>query len=387
MLGGMKSSTAFHFAWRDSAIARKFRTGVSLHSHTVHSREYLDFLFGILRAWAPLRWAVMHEQRRRRSAFTLPDFKRVWYTPPLGPRQAWEVEARQLHAGLDLNPLVSLTDHDAIDAPLALRLLDATREAPISVEWTVPYRDTFFHLGVHNMRPAGAIELFARMQAFTAAPHTRDLTELLDALHASPETLLVLNHPFWDEKGLGAALHRHRLFELLAAERGRIHALEVNGFRSWKENLAAAELAASLAMPVVAGGDRHGNEPNAVVNLTQAGVLAEFIEDVRQRKFSDVLYMPAMNDSRKVRILGTICDVLRDAPDHGFGWRRWSDRFFYLCDDGSIRSVSELWTSGREPAVIRNFVGLMNGLRASLSNGSVRSALRLALADFGDTAP
>ena len=105
---------------------RKLKTA---RGEITFAREYLHFLFGILRAWAPLRWAV------RRDASTLPDFGRVWYTPPLGAHQAWEVEARQLADGLGLNPLVSLTDHDAIDAPLSLRPLEPTRDAPISVEW------------------------------------------------------------------------------------------------------------------------------------------------------------------------------------------------------------------------------------------------------------
>lgn len=387
ILGGMKSSTVFHYSWRGPSAAARFRSGISLHSHTLHSRERLDFLFGILRAWAPLRWAVHREQLRRQGYSTLPDFSRVWYTPPLGPRQSWEVEAGQIEDHLGLNPLVSLTDHDAIDAPLALRPLDRTRHVPISLEWTAPFRDTFFHIGVHNLPAAGLQERFRRMLEYTAAPAPETLTEILDALHASSETLVVLNHPFWDEKGLGPAMHRVRLFELLAAQRSRIHAIEVNGLRPWKENLAAAELAASWGIPAVAGGDRHGHEPNAVVNLTRAGTWPEFIDDVRRRKISDVLYLPAMKESRRVRILGAICDVVRDNPDHGLGWRRWSDRFFYLCDDGAVRSLSDLWTSGREPALIRNFVGLMNGLRASLANGSIRSALRLALADFGDTAP
>jgi len=381
MLDPMKPNTAFHFAWRGPTIPAGFRSGVSLHSHTLHSREYLHFLFGILRAWAPLRWAA------GREAATLPDFGRVWYTPPLGPRQAWEVEAGQIAGGLGLNPLVSLTDHDAIDAPLSLRPLDPTRDAPISMEWTVPFRDTFFHLGVHNLPPECAHELFARMKAYTAAPAAALFTEILEALHASKDTLVVLNHPFWDEKGLGAAGHREVLMELLAGGRGCIHAIEVNGFRPWKENLAAAQLAVAVGLPAVAGGDRHGHEPSGVVNLTGAGTLAEYIEDIRQRGASDVLYMPTMRDSRRVRILGAICDVVRDNPEHGLGWRRWSDRFFYLCDDGAVRSLSALWTADREPAVIRNFVGLMNSLRSSLAAAAIRRALRLALADFGDTAP
>ena len=377
----MKPQSAFHYAWRGPANAARFRSGVSLHSHTLHSREYLNFLSGILRAWAPLRWAT------GRDASSLPDFGRVWYTPPLGPRQAWEVEAGQIERDLGLNPLVSLTDHDDIDAPLALRPLAPFRDAPISVEWTVPFRDTFFHLGVHNLPPAGAHELFARMKAYTAGPAPATLQEILAALDAQPETLVVLNHPFWDEKGLGAAAHRQRLLELLAFGRGRLHAVEINGFRPWKENLAAERLAAEMGLPAVAGGDRHGHEPNAVLNLTDADTLAGYIEDVRRRGRNHVLYMPAMRDSRRVRILGAICDVVRDNPDHGLGWRRWSDRFFYICDDGRVRSLSQLWSSDREPAIIRNFVALMHGLRASLGNAPVRSALRLALADFADTAP
>jgi hypothetical protein len=90
-----------------------------------------------------------------------------------GARQAWEVEARQISDGPGLNPLVWLTDHDAIDAPLALRALGPTRDAPVSAEWTVPFRDTFFHIGVHNLPPERAQELFARMRAYTTAPAGR----------------------------------------------------------------------------------------------------------------------------------------------------------------------------------------------------------------------
>ncbi len=381
MLSEMNPATAFHYAWRDRSAAAGFRSGVSLHSHTLHSREYLHFLSGILRAWAPLRWAV------GRDASTMPDFSRVWYTPPLGPRQAWDVEARQISDGLGLNPFVSLTDHDAIDAPLALRALEPTRDAPISTEWTAPFRDTFFHVGVHNLPTANAQEIFARMIAYTAAPTRHSLPELLDIFHASPDTLVVLNHPFWDEGGLGPARHRDRVLKLLGVARGRIHAVEINGFRPWKENFAVANLSDAWGIPAVAGGDRHGHEPNTVVNLTQAGNFGEFVEDIRRRATTHVLYMPAMRDSRRVRILGAVCDVVRDNPGHGLGWRRWSDRFFYRFENGTVRSLSELWTAGKEPAVVRNFVGLMISLRSSLANAPLRSALRVALADFGDGAP
>jgi len=57
---------------------------------------------------------------------------------------AWN--GRQI-ANLGLRPLVSLTDHDNIDAGLALE------DEPISVEWTVPYERSIVHLGIHNLPP------------------------------------------------------------------------------------------------------------------------------------------------------------------------------------------------------------------------------------------
>ncbi len=36
--------TRVHLLWRDRSVSRKFKTGVSLHSHTMHSRESLTFI-------------------------------------------------------------------------------------------------------------------------------------------------------------------------------------------------------------------------------------------------------------------------------------------------------------------------------------------------------
>jgi hypothetical protein len=52
---------------------------------------------------------------------------------------------------LGLRALVSLSDHDNIEAGLRLQMLERTKRAPISVEWSVPYDQTVFHVGVHNL--------------------------------------------------------------------------------------------------------------------------------------------------------------------------------------------------------------------------------------------
>ena len=36
--------TRVHLLWRDRGVSRDFKTGVSLHSHTMHSRENLAFI-------------------------------------------------------------------------------------------------------------------------------------------------------------------------------------------------------------------------------------------------------------------------------------------------------------------------------------------------------
>ena len=74
-----------------------------------------------------------------------------YWTPPLPPRMAFDLERRQIEDHLRLPALVSITDHDDIEAPLLLRSTSGGRNAPISVEWTVPYRNTSFHLGIHNL--------------------------------------------------------------------------------------------------------------------------------------------------------------------------------------------------------------------------------------------
>ena len=46
----MTPSSQLHFAWHDArGLLRRFQTGVSLHSHTMHSQESLDFLPAIAR--------------------------------------------------------------------------------------------------------------------------------------------------------------------------------------------------------------------------------------------------------------------------------------------------------------------------------------------------
>lgn len=84
------------------------------------------------------------------------DLSRMWWTLPLAPRQALDVEARQIDDRLGLAPIVSISDHDSIDAPMQLQTLGRCGAIPVSVEWTDPFRDTYFHGGIHILPPCRA---------------------------------------------------------------------------------------------------------------------------------------------------------------------------------------------------------------------------------------
>ena len=101
-------SSTLSFEWRSAKRTKQFETGVSLHSHTYHSRELLGFIPRISKPIPGLRTAVQHQaDRYKRLHGEVLDFNRGFWTPPLSPRQAFKVEAKQL-MDRELRPLVSL---------------------------------------------------------------------------------------------------------------------------------------------------------------------------------------------------------------------------------------------------------------------------------------
>lgn len=360
-----------HFAWRNPEAARFYRSGVSLHSHTSHSRETLDFIPRLSHAAPLLRAAVAVQERRyRRIHGRELDYFSAWWTPPLGPREALAVERRQIEQ-LGIQPMVSLTDHDNIEAPLLLRVLPEGREVPVSVEWTVPWQETFFHLGVHNLAPRRAVSRMAALASFTRRPDASELEGLLDWLAEDPHTLIVFNHPCWDEKGIGAARHRQIAADFARRHRAYLHAIELNGLRPWAENRLNLALAGSLGLPVISGWDRHTSEPNALLNLTNAASFGEFVEEVRDYGYSHVWVMPQYRESLTLRVLHAVADVMRNHEQHTHGWTRWTDRVFVRRDNGAVVSLTELWSRCGAPTIVRAF--------ASLARAAGAPPLRLAL--------
>ena len=365
-------ATRIHFQWSPGFSVEPFRAGVSLHSHTLHSREPLDFLYRAANHSWILR-SLLRQAERRYQAFygARLDLARGWWTPPLAPLDAYTVEFEQIKV-LGLSPVVSLTDHDNIEAPTSLQAIDATRTIPISIEWTVPIRNTFFHLGVHNLPPLRARSIFKRMQELTSKPTVVVLKEILAGLHANPGTLVVLNHPMWDEKGVGAEAHRAALLDILGQCGEYMHAIELNGLRPWNENRQAILLGRTWSKPVVSGGDRHALEPNVVLNLTNTTHFGEFVTQIRSGH-SDVLVGSRYREAYATRITQSVIDVLSTYEHHGLGWREWPDRVFYRLHDGNVKSLSQIW-GATPPAPVAVFSGCMR----LAGRAPLRQALRTA---------
>ncbi|MGA2878188.1 MAG: hypothetical protein ABSG13_04495 [Bryobacteraceae bacterium] len=367
-------SSSIHLQWKNAEAAGQFRTGVSLHSHTLHSRESLDFIYHAATR-APILSAAIRQGERvyRRIHGAALDLKRGWWTPPLGPHDAWLLEKSQIET-LGGNAIVSITDHDSIEAPVSLQVLDECQGTPISVEWTVPYGPTFFHLGVHNLPASGARALWAEMDGYRQRPDEDRLPELLLALASLNQALIVFNHPLWDERGIGQAAHREVVMKFVRRFGSNLHALELNGLRPWSENRDVIALGAAVQKPLISGGDRHAVEPNALLNLTNAATFDEFAEEVRDG-WSSVFVLRHYREQYALRILHNMIDVLRTYERHANGWLLWSDRVFYLCHDGQTRSLTDLFGE-RPPAAVALFVGAMKFAAAP----PVRRFLREAFA-------
>jgi hypothetical protein len=231
----------------------------------------------------------------------------------------------------------------------------------------------------------------SRMAAFTAIPvaerPAKMLTEMLAELDELPGVLIIINHPLWDLYRIGDEKHRFLVNDFLAINGQFCHALELNGLRHWDENREVVTLAAKWNQLLISGGDRHGVEPNANLNLTRAVNFTEFVYEVRRERQSHVLFMPQYAEPWKHRILNSTLDAIRNYPDFPEGSQRWDERVYHPDASGTPRPLSELWSDGRAPvylSAILAFVRMMgtkpvsSGLRLAWNDAS---AMRSALAE------
>jgi hypothetical protein len=330
-------------AFAQGADWSPFHAAVSLHAHTHHSCEVLSDLPPYISKIPFVGPRFDREIDRRRARDQVVDFSKGWWHPPASPRAVFESETAQIDERFGLASFVSVTDHDDITAGLELQRLYAARRAPISFEWTVPFHEGFFHLGVHDLASRDATAWFEQLSALTRGHGDEGLDDMLDALHAAG-VLIVFNHPLWDLAGVGEAQHVRRLREFLDAHQSRIHAFEINGYRSRGENGGVRTLSRERCLPLISGGDRHALAPNAVLNVTRATTFAEFAAEIRDG-VSHVVVMPEYQQHLAARIVESANDVLASYRTTSTRWQRWTDRV--SCEfEGNVRPLSHHWPDG-----------------------------------------
>jgi hypothetical protein len=254
----------------------------------------------------------------------------------------------------------------------------------VSVEWTVPYERSIFHLGVHNLPPLLARDLMAEFARFTAFPDEAKLPGVLRELAGIPDALIVINHPFWLEEGVEQADHDRALARILRECIDWLHAFELNGTRRWKENKKVIDLARAHERPLISGGDRHACEPAACINLTNAATFSEFVSEIRGGH-SIPWFMPHYREPMTLRILETAWDILRPYPAYP-GRERWTDRVYYRGEDGLARQLSELWRDSM-PWVMTAPLNAATGFLQLLTAPGLRAAMRHLLAERGEILP
>jgi len=327
-----------HHEWNESGLHRRYRAGVSIHSHTRHSHEDLRLVRRHALRLPLVAPVIRRELERLRTLHGRDlDVSRIVWTPPLTASGAERCERGAIERDLGLAGLVSLSDHDAIVAPLEMRGSEAGREVPVSFEWSVTYEETVFHLGIHNLPPARAVELFEWLRS---CPDRSGLAARLRTLDREPDVLVVLNHPMWNQSLVPIERHHDLLRSFVGRYIRWIHALELNGLRTWEENRRTLRLAREVGRPAVGGGDRHGCEPGATINVTRARTFAEFVDEVRDG-WSAVLLRRHYREPLLVRHIRTVWDVMRDHPNHPLGQVHWEQRLLVRNDAGEMHPLIE----------------------------------------------
>ena len=90
------TSSKVSYLWNNARAADGFASGVSLHSHTNRSKETLDFIANLANEYHCFRGILAREEHRCQKNHRLRvNYAASYWTPPLTPRLAFDLESRQ----------------------------------------------------------------------------------------------------------------------------------------------------------------------------------------------------------------------------------------------------------------------------------------------------
>lgn len=321
---------------------RKYCSAVSSHSHTHYSRDSLSFLPKYVNS-IPILSSLFRRasERHRRNYGKALDFSCLYWSPVLSPQSVYDSEKALIEKRLGLLALISLTDHDNTEAGKSIRFQDP--HFPLSLEWSVPFGASLFHLGIHNLPQENVAQWEKEMLSYTFDPNRRNLPEILKTISESETTLVVWNHPCWDQRSIGPILFGKLQEQFAKQFRPWIHAIEINGYRTWRENQRAIALAERWNLPLLSGGDRHGFAHNSLLNLAHESSFADFIRDLRESQRSEVLILPEYRQPLWLRMMETLADAYGYHAHLPIGRQKWTDRIFVELEKGQILPLSYYW--------------------------------------------
>jgi hypothetical protein len=129
---------------------------------------------------------------------------------------------------------------------------------------------------------------------------------------------------------------------------------------------------------LISGGDRHGLEPNANLNLTDARTFRDFVNEIRMERRSHVLFMEQYAKPWEGRILQSTLNAVSDFPEFIPGWQRWDERAFHPDTSGVMRPLRELWAYGHAPWPLRMAIELVKLGRSEVLRRGLSAAIRVS---------
>ena len=88
----------------------------------------------------------------------------------------------------------------------------------------------------------------------------------------------------------------------------------------------------------------------------------EFVQELRRKRESRVLFMPQYAEPWKHRILQSTLDAIRNHPQLPQGSQRWDERVFHPDADGILLPLAELWPRGHAPRFVNAVLGLVQAM-------------------------
>jgi hypothetical protein len=306
--------------------SRDFASVVCLHTHSCYSRENLAGLNWVVELGYMRPFKGLLQRSFGLAGIPDLDYAELGYHPPFRPDDVWRMEsenARRL--GVD-RLLLAITDHDEVAGALELRQQnpDHSEHIALGEELSIRFDGHVFHLGVSGLPEDRLHDVSASLHASARLDHLDAVFEEL----ASLGCLVVLNHPLiiWS----GAATEVPALC-LLRRYGWAIAALELNGMRSFAENLRVIELAQHVAKPLVGGGDSHLLMPSGALCASRARTYADFIAEVQSgwaRPLVTREYFSSLRWKMSLRVLSFIAQYreiarFRGEPIHARLDGRW----------------------------------------------------------------